>query len=1351
MAEPTPKFKLSIFVLVIVAVGLLVLWLALLGIPEGIWPDIFRISRQGPTMGIAETEVIKDIATDIARDTIIEEGDTLIAREGDIITNVTSTTVAGDTVVNVPSFPTYVTNINQALTYLETRIIDSQMWGDNGYALVPLSRVSDNVNINNGWLSVAGATTIHGNLLAKGQVDLGDGGESVTVKGSEVNITSAGEIKFTDTRISNIPFSLSDTGLSAFPAADRALIDALNFLIADGSGIVTAGSQGDVLYHNGTNWTSLAAGAAGRFLQTAGAGANPSWMAVMGTITDGTVANNLLRWDGVNWVETSVLSVAGAQVTSTANLDANSGLDVSGAALTMGSQNITGVGTNLTATAGLTIGSGGALVVGDGGDTINIDSSDWNISTVGAMTNINSVTNDSADLTLSTTTSGNVLLDSTGGYVQAQDNFNAIAGIDVTNAALTMGSQNITGVGTNLTATAGLTIGTGGALVIGDGGDTININSSDWNISTVGAMTNINSVTNDSADLTLSTTTSGNVLLDSTGGYVQAQDNFNAIAGIDITNAALTMGSQSITGVGTNLTATAGLTIGTGGALVIGDGGDTININSSDWNISTVGAMTNINSVSNDSADLTLSTTTSGNVLLDSTGGYVQAQDNFNAIAGIDITNAALTMGSQNITGVGTNITATAGLTIGTGGAFVLGDGGDTININSSDWNISTVGAMTGIDSVANSAALTITGGAASTWSTSAGLLTLQGAAGVTVDANGGDLTLDAATGSDVVVTLGGAAGDDLLVDTNVLVVESDNDRVGIGTAAPLSTLAVGSTDATFTAGEVGLTFNLGITRGGNTLYGTEADTHVNLGTDGTTGTNGEDYAYATIGGGYQNTAIDVYATVGGGLSNDATSDGATIPGGSGNTASGLYTTVSGGLTNTASGNYTTISGGTSNIASANRSTVSGGDNNNNAGAYSWAAGRYMTLTTAADRTFVWGYSAAAESVSQADSAIFWNDIAVPGTSAIKTGINTKAPGYALDVFENTTGYVANFFNDGNNADRYGIQVQGGADDASGTTYYFEALDGDGDEVGRLENNAGTFQLVDASDRRTKVNIDGIEANGLDIIKALKVKQYNRKQNPDGDIIYGFVAQEAQEIFPNMVSTGPTGFLGVSKESLIPILTFAMQQQQEQIEKLQVRGDTKSIQRDVDTLENRIGSLESRLNDQSNSLRSIVDRISALENKAPVSIPPNNDGIPNSIAGNFGVSGDVDVQGTFKVASIWSQNATWHIDSEGHLFMQEVKTQELKTGDIDVTEGANKAVGSGVLAVGQAELVISNTSITNQSYIQLTLGHARQAFTGNSEQSLAVRLVNAGQSFVVGTTDGQPAEVAMPFSYLIIN
>ncbi len=163
-------------------------------------------------------------------------------------------------------------------------------------------------------------------------------------------------------------------------------------------------------------------------------------------------------------------------------------------------------------------------------------------------------------------------------------------------------------------------------------------------------------------------------------------------------------------------------------------------------------------------------------------------------------------------------------------------------------------------------------------------------------------------------------------------------------------------------------------------------------------------------------------------------------------------------------------------------------------------------------------------------------------------GIGTTAPSYSLDVQTDlANSYIANFFNDGNTASRYGIQIQGGADDASGTTYYLNALDGDGTQVGYIANTAGTFALTDVSDVRTKTNIQDTQVEGLETLLGLRVVDFNRVANPDGPVLTGFIAQEVQEVYPNIITEGANGYLGITKENLIPVIVKAIQEQQAQI------------------------------------------------------------------------------------------------------------------------------------------------------------------------------------------------------------
>jgi len=150
--------------------------------------------------------------------------------------------------------------------------------------------------------------------------------------------------------------------------------------------------------------------------------------------------------------------------------------------------------------------------------------------------------------------------------------------------------------------------------------------------------------------------------------------------------------------------------------------------------------------------------------------------------------------------------TTTLDGTLTANGVFTLGDNGDTGAVNTSDWDVSTAGAMTGIDSVANSAALTITGGAASTWSTSAGALTLTSAAAATWSTAAGTLTIQGGGGT---VSLGTSTN---LTSTNGLTVDSGTTTaLNFGTGANAKTITIGNNTTTtalaFTSGTGAQTF----------------------------------------------------------------------------------------------------------------------------------------------------------------------------------------------------------------------------------------------------------------------------------------------------------------------------------------------------------------------------------------------------------------------------------------------------------------------------------------------------------------------------------------------------------------
>lgn len=78
------------------------------------------------------------------------------------------------------------------------------------------------------------------------------------------------------------------------------------------------GTQGDVLYHNGTNWAKLAAGTSGHFLKTNGAAANPAWAAA--GVADGDKGDITVSASGATWtIDNDAVTYAKMQNVSAAS------------------------------------------------------------------------------------------------------------------------------------------------------------------------------------------------------------------------------------------------------------------------------------------------------------------------------------------------------------------------------------------------------------------------------------------------------------------------------------------------------------------------------------------------------------------------------------------------------------------------------------------------------------------------------------------------------------------------------------------------------------------------------------------------------------------------------------------------------------------------------------------------------------------------------------------------------------------------------------------------------------------------------------------------------------------------
>jgi hypothetical protein len=261
----------------------------------------------------------------------------------------------------------------------------------------------------------------------------------------------------------------------------------------------------------------------------------------------------------------------------------------------------------------------------------------------------------------------------------------------------------------------------------------------------------------------------------------------------------------------------------------------------------------------------------------------------------------------------------------------------------------------------------------------------------------------------------------------------------------------------------------------------------------------------AAVSGGYQNTASGYYASASGGYHNTTAGNYSTVSGGYYNSTSGFISTVSGGYNNTAGGNYSTVSGGYYNTAGGYNATVSGGSYNSAGGDYSWVSGRNMYLTGEADRTFLWGYSAYPINVSTSDAFIIYS-----GDVAIGT---TDPDGYKLNV----------------NGDVRCISIWESSDE-------------------RLKKC-----IEPLKDSLNKVNqLQGVNYEW-------RIDEYPEQDFPEGKQV-GLIAQDVENIIPEVVNTSDDGYKSISYEKLTAVLIEAVKELKEQNEELEAR---------IEYLENR--------------------------------------------------------------------------------------------------------------------------------------------------------------------------------------
>ncbi|MCR5454436.1 MAG: tail fiber domain-containing protein [Bacteroidales bacterium] len=145
---------------------------------------------------------------------------------------------------------------------------------------------------------------------------------------------------------------------------------------------------------------------------------------------------------------------------------------------------------------------------------------------------------------------------------------------------------------------------------------------------------------------------------------------------------------------------------------------------------------------------------------------------------------------------------------------------------------------------------------------------------------------------------------------------------------------------------------------------------------------------------------------------------------------------------------------------------------------------------------------------------------------------------------------------------------------------------GNGTDKKTKQNNAfvinkdGTATLSGAnlsSDARLKKSITNMPSALEDLLKLDGVTfKWNKTINPNASdkTQYGFIAQEVEKVFPDLVGTDSNGYKTVNYIGVIPVLTEAIKTQQEEIEDL--KEENEQLKSTLEQLLKRVEALEKK-------------------------------------------------------------------------------------------------------------------------------------------------------------------------------
>jgi hypothetical protein len=213
-----------------------------------------------------------------------------------------------------------------------------------------------------------------------------------------------------------------------------------------------------------------------------------------------------------------------------------------------------------------------------------------------------------------------------------------------------------------------------------------------------------------------------------------------------------------------------------------------------------------------------------------------------------------------------------------------------------------------------------------------------------------------------------------------------------------------------------------------------------------------------------------------------------------------------------------------------------------------WFAGQ--NATNASNSNF-FGYRAG-NSATEADYSIFiGTEAGYQATNANRSIFIGPYAGYG-DTVDNSSGGTSILIGNSSSTGGYSNSIAIGAGATNTATNQFMigsatrpiddmVIAGSGFTTCSVNTLTGAG-ISCSSDERLKTNIEDLESTTLDTLLNVKTVRYNWNANPTGNKSIGFIAQDLQQYFPELVKTGHDGYLQVNYGGITPILVEAIRE-----------------------------------------------------------------------------------------------------------------------------------------------------------------------------------------------------------------